>query len=1858
MMGGVNMKKYTIKFLVCFLSFFLFIGTKNAKNISFDASVSVGNTASYSLKEYKVSNCGSSANGYVSLTPTSGGSIVKITTIGTPSANATDTVVCSYTTSGSMGAPETGNVTFNIVVSAAANKVINLGMTSTDYQPTKNIATEVLPSDATITGYEVAERGAEYITVGNCSGTTCNVSISDEANNLASDGASVSSAMKLTYKLAGSDNEYVINVTLAINTASGARAYHGGAGTCSFSSDWTYRTWTDSGNKTYKFYQSRSSNATLPNCDSSNSKIPIEFKGWKETASSDHVYAIGECSGALPAGSSAVDGKNYSSCYERAPYVQISPATGDVDVSTGWQALKGNSGYYYTSTSASSVTLPELLFKGVHKNDEVDYWYKSDDPSVHKNSGDSVDLDGSIWIAVVKTVVSEGWKDLYKTVNTDQTVALVVSGMTGCSVSSTEYVTVNYTNGECLVSGVKETPDEVFADVNVAVDGQDVTYKFNVVKVDDANIIVDDSLKTNLGTNSEITNKQEFYSTMCTSFTITGGNGSTPYTKNANNPMNGTIYNVTEACGQSGNQGYYAFCLDPGRQAPSSTTYERLKDTTGAGSGFKKIVEAYLSVEKENAFDGFEVLDNPKRIAFHIAIRAVAIQHGVSSSADTVYYNHYLWYQDIAKSLDDGSWESKVNGLNLVDGVAENLIKYFAAYTSQTDDIEEEEFERTVESTKTEAYGDQGYKMTYVGTIIAPTGISIESLNSSPCTNSGRGVTCNVEKFEEASSIGERKVYNYIVTITAADAGAVNPPETEEDKMKSGFKIDYRGGLALADYAIVGPTTYDEVQRMFVFNTEPSDVYVYFSIVPTTCDLPALDYKSHCDADGCDSTFNADLFKASGCCRLVTDETKYKYIIDNYCSGDGCTVSTMSSVCGLNSSDLGSAELYEIKEGATYENGSYQDKIGQCLVNVNEYKGTGLTTELRTDSSSGYNSDGFKVQDSVGNSLNVASYSTNKYCQVSCGEDWQISLESFGNFVGKNAVGAGSYFSTTNADIFIGGTRTCYTTYINPDTYMKDLVAQSERAINAYNLFSEASHIWTDTEKQSGSTLDEPVTYNVCIESKSLSDVWSGSYVSYSYNPGSLTEDPSYTISYSATCPNRNTDGTTTYVPCEKEETKTACKTRGSFVEYKMVPKGVDSDGLYYDFYTNNVSANGTSNSVTPTRKKYDNTETFTCADGYTPPSEDGTAEITCELSGYDGKSGLETICNSDGKYGFCKENDTGDKDKAYESMKEVVQTKAAGIMDEQSAEASDAVNLIHNYSQQMYNCQHFELYNTTDDNRTVTDYAGNTVEFAQNEISKGEYLDHTNVSYVTIETQFNPHVAYEYDEPEFMTILGSDNVLVEYIEKNDAVWGGVGSYAAATNDSKEADFDVYESRNNTTKVDSSKVLLSRNDIETTYYQSSSVWTGSMVDTYGGDGGDTNPDTDEKDLVFCQVNSTEGYSPSMNPYEWTDNGNCYTMKITYLKANYIKSSISNSSFYRNKGFWYLNANDLKEHGDNLQQALENANKRSSNTYNVSQEISSGRWYPFGNDQRELVGGNGANVFPVSLDTPRNLYLYSYEFGDIGTYTDGKKIGRLMGDETSVIKLNTRTCFYEVYEELCLCCGSSITSYVENSDSVNDYRNSHSEVKFEPSDPDAMIVNDNGVISFATSSVSLSDLNSDSGRILGNNWGESQFLYSGELYKTWKGEKLLEAIESQGENVYADQPEYSYYLTPSTISAIRDYNDQYGYEVNYNNLKVYGSYAIKPICDSLSDSSCWEFDMLNNNYIIFQHYGSTFLEDFMTKQGAVYSGTLTEKSINTSCYVTADDANSYEKIKSKVDSGCRWVDYIENKDGNYFRLAYK
>jgi hypothetical protein len=292
-----------------------------------------------------------------------------------------------------------------------------------------------------------------------------------------------------------------------------------------------------------------------------------------------------------------------------------------------------------------------------------------------------------------------------------------------------------------------------------------------------------------------------------------------------------------------------------------------------------------------------------------------------------------------------------------------------------------------------------------------------------------------------------------------------------------------------------------------------------------------------------------------------------------------------------------------------------------------------------------------------------------------------------------------------------------------------------------------------------------------------------------------------------------------------------------------------------------------------------------------------------------------------------------------------------------------------------------------------------------------------------------------------------------------------------------------------------------------------------------------------------------------------------------------------------------------------------------------------------------------------MATPRNLYQYTYTFGNIGSYHNGD-LGRIMGTQKSIIQDNKRTCFYEVFEEVCLCCGYKIEpgDLVISSGIGNNFG-------YSGSDPSKAGGNTSGTISYYSNSVSLGDIDLGRDTTLGANWSQnSPFMYNGDELTTDKGHKLKDNIEHTGENIYARAPEYAYYLTPDSLKQIRSYNDANGYDLNLDKLIVYD--VSKIACDG---SNCATG---NAETINFQHYGSKFLIGDIDGAIELNSYGTIANSYNNICIVKDNEYSSTYDMENKMKIGrCRWVDYIETNQTYYnpttktssntwFRLSFK
>lgn len=86
------------------------------------------------------------------------------------------------------------------------------------------------------------------------------------------------------------------------------------------------------------------------------------------------------------------------------------------------------------------------------------------------------------------------------------------------------------------------------------------------------------------------------------------------------------------------------------------------------------------------------------------------------------------------------------------------------------------------------------------------------------------------------------------------------------------------------------------------------------------------------------------------------------------------------------------------------------------------------------------------IKDQKTNSYSLAEMKGNKYCEVSCKEDYVMKMPT------AKLVNAGRYF-TFKAEI--KGTKTCFTNTINREQYNKDVSKAQRALINAYNVFKD-----------------------------------------------------------------------------------------------------------------------------------------------------------------------------------------------------------------------------------------------------------------------------------------------------------------------------------------------------------------------------------------------------------------------------------------------------------------------------------------------------------------------------------------------------------------------------------------------------------------------------------------------------------------------------------------------------------------------------------------------------------------------------------------------------------------------------------
>lgn len=633
------------------------------------------------------------------------------------------------------------------------------------------------------------------------------------------------------------------------------------------------------------------------------------------------------------------------------------------------------------------------------------------------------------------------------------------------------------------------------------------------------------------------------------------------------------------------------------------------------------------------------------------------------------------------------------------------------------------------------------------------------------------------------------------------------------------------------------------------------------------------------------------------------------------------------------------------------------------------------------------------------------------------------------------------------------------------------------------------------------------------------------------------------------------------------------------------------------------------------------------------------------------------------------------------------------------------------------YDCNNFIVY-TNNYTGTNLNELGDTIDVSKYGLDPHFTALGSKRTPVLISTSFNPKVSYFYDQNSYMQQLQIEdqvngdklpgNILVRNDAKNSSYVTGIPE--GDTNDpSKLKSFfdpahptvNVGKSYDVKLKLNAAEMAANKENLpqqennilaiskkESKFYTASKPWTPDSTAGKNYDNGAGKTSVTASVIGTVRLCTLGTYNPSWGetePYNsignagntWTGGG-CYPISLYgYKDVNYIERSVINSSFFKNRGNWFANVNSVTVHGDNIADGIKAYNKFFKTELSTQPKIQE-RWHVLG----------AKNVFPVSATTPRNLYKYTYVFSNIGSYYDNS-VGRLMGNANSTFKSNSRTCFYEVIEALCKCCGDTSVNYVVDVEGINNNvttefakKNEKKLGKVLSSDNDIKSSNQGqlGFYNTVSSLTNLSALSDTSGdRQLAANWtNQALFNYNGyNRYVTNKGDVALKAIEAVGEDIYSPKykAEYAYRLTPQAISDIKQDNKKsnYGASFDAEHMKLYGKVKVDSNGSETPAKSGSADAKALANEISFEHYGSVFLEEFASKyaKGKSDDGTfdnLDLASKNEVCVINEkaevngkNGAALADLIKSKMDSGCRWVDYIENygkPNQNYMASYYQ
>ena len=1697
-------------------------------------------------------------------------------------ASGTDYYNCRFNyLAGSSASSRTGSRQLNVTINYGtiiSEYFVNIQLYKHYYETRNLINDDVLGGVSLLTDFaEIIsveqgsgsryETGNPYVSI-NCptgTTTTCIVSLRD---TLPTDSSVRWARYKIKYKTTHGE-EKIAKVDMAIYSQNTVFAYPGSYGTCGFGSDWARR-------DNHYEHELRGDYINLPDCTSENSANPlITFRGWVNYGSFDTdnpaYRKLDTCQSYVVTSGGSFrhdpDKNIYFGCYVR---------TGGIILFANGGELPRDSSYIERDGAIfvkkeGSVVLPEPTeipgMYNIYGTGRFEGW--EDTSGNIYPAGTTVAANGERYMALYSTGQTVSGEDVnQKMVFVNETSPYILNSttITSCSSTDSSKVVANMSGGECFLTGVSATNGE-YVDVIVTTSSSTRTLKVRVVSRDGqygddwSTIVIEENNNANIeAQNGHYENVAG--ANVCDTYSVSSdGRAVTGFATRNGFGLNVTKYKAVSSC--DGNS-YLALCMDPGRPGPNSSDTYKLDETFTTSNDFGKlvthIVQKFVN-EGEN---------NTTIAAANIALRIVEYYSPEELASGNNGGNAYLAnaleaYRAMGQHLNSvcpdlsgcsaSEIENALSGASWSWNNAEikSLVaQYLAGFSSTAGADEINEIKNEADRTSSfDPANDFLYHVEYKGKLTFPDGMTATPADITADCGSIPGVfNCNLNGSFVSSSVYE---YTFTYSIDLSNS-SFEIPRTNSENSPS-IKVTSSTGVTSANVFVI-KTINDNKQRMVIFNTDDVDLKVIMPIY-VVCDINKAPFII--GGPG----FRDDLFKAAGCCQFITDETSTEFV--TYCTAD-CIQSNFASMCNPNYTVGGTSgvDVYTINEAYKANASGSKELNYACIVDV-----SGASSAI--DNTNNY-------ADAVGNFYALMSYNDNQYCTVSCKEDWDISTSSFENFIAENAVAAGTYFAI-HKDLFIGGSRTCVTTYIDYELYRNQVTNLSRELVEAWNKHSEYTQVY--------SVLEDSATYT----------------------------DETYEI-YEIV----DTE------ECGTEEEPETCYVWGvSETKTCRVHKiSTNSGGQYNRADWNGQYAN--------------NGGMVGISTGSLGGAAGGGREIHTDWDAGSMPGPHDSSCDT---CGYCEDY----QDDEY--LLNVVTYKGSNVkntIDSSKATVNAKREDIRDKAIDMTSCQNFVLKNTSSPEKNEFNYDDNSTR-PKTYRGTASITGFVNSSRsVVVDTKFEPSGVYDYEEREFMSLLGRDNVIENHMEENENLLEDYGySFDSFNGNCVETD---------RTNAAGERVKLCRNKLTTQGFNPGSPWAVGSNDakTYGGDGGNNleSAALDSFKITICDT---------FDGYEYTSHGDCDWSQgdVYYYRVNYIKQELENSSFYRNKGIWAGNKiNDVKQHADTLDDA-----------YGKFRGI---------DESKITLYGLIDNTFPVGMVTPRNIYQYSYTFADVGYFSDGTT-GRIMGNASqSLIAINKHACFYEVYEKICRCCGDPMlwTTYSGSKlTETSEFLTTQGYV-FTPSgtgiDPNTTF---SRRLAYVGSSVSLYDLDGSNDRELASNWSTNDnFLYATNNHvgnaETDKGANLASSIVKRGEEIYDTgtyNPEYSYVLSPSTLSLIREYNEGRLYGYGSDSLILYGVSNREVAFDNSITNITQDIKEENNT---FSHFGSKFLEDFMKTyvpsqfEDRVLPSRKTQGptvvcSVDGTLGVTAAD-RAFDMVQN---NNCRWVDYVQTTpDGKQIRLAFK